>query len=63
MKIKNYIYLASLLLIVVIAFIAIPTAVVADPPPPVPPPVGTPIDGGVLILAVAGLIYGVKKFF
>jgi len=31
------------------------------PPPPPPPPPGLPIDGGLLFLAVIGVIYGVKK--
>lgn len=36
-----------------------------DPPPPPPPP-GTPIDGGLSLLIIAGTAYGVyatrKKF-
>jgi len=31
------------------------------PPPGPPPPPGLPIDGGVLLGAVAALFYGVKK--
>ncbi len=31
------------------------------PPPPNPPPPGLPIDGGVLILALLGAIYGIRK--
>lgn len=31
------------------------------PLPPGPPPPGAPIDGGVLFLACAALIYGAKK--
>lgn len=34
-----------------------------DGPPPPTPPVGLPVDGGVLVLLVAGLFYGVKKSF
>ena len=29
--------------------------------PPPPPPPGLPIDGGVFILAVVGLYFGIKK--
>jgi hypothetical protein len=31
------------------------------PPPPPPPPPGLPIDGGLLILAIMGAVYGAKK--
>ena len=31
------------------------------PPPPPPPPPGLPIDGGILFLFIASLVYGVKK--
>jgi len=29
--------------------------------PPPPPPPGLPIDGGVIILAILGAVYGAKK--
>ena len=29
--------------------------------PPPPPPPGLPIDGGILILAILGAVYGAKK--
>jgi uncharacterized membrane-anchored protein len=31
------------------------------PPNPNPPPIGEPIDGGILILSIVALIYGVSK--
>jgi hypothetical protein len=34
----------------------------AGPPPPPPPPPSVPIDGGVSLLAAAGVAYGVKKY-
>ncbi len=36
-------------------------AQIAPPGPPPPPPPGLPIDGGVILLILSGLIYGVKK--
>ncbi|MDC0006515.1 hypothetical protein OAE03_00750 [Winogradskyella sp.] len=33
------------------------------PPPPPPPPPGLPIDNGILILALVGLIYGMYKAY
>ena len=47
-----------------IAFFMLINNVVAQnvpPPIPPPPPPGLPIDGGVLLLFISGLIYGVKK--
>ncbi len=34
---------------------------IAQPPPPPPQPI--PIDGGLLFLLIAGLIYGGRKFY
>jgi len=31
------------------------------PPPPPPPPPGLPVDGGVIVLALIGALYGAKK--
>ncbi len=31
--------------------------------PPPPPPQDIPVDGGLLFLFIAGLIYGGKKFY
>jgi hypothetical protein len=33
------------------------------PPPPPGPPTQTPLDGGVIVLAVAGAAYGAKKVY
>ena len=33
----------------------------AQLPPPPQPPVQAPIDGGILLLAAAGVAYGIKK--
>jgi len=30
-------------------------------PPPPPPPPGLPIDGGLLFLLIAAIVYGVKQ--
>ncbi|OYX84151.1 MAG: hypothetical protein B7Y83_09130 [Flavobacteriales bacterium 32-34-25] len=41
-------------------------AAVAQPvvvPPPTPPPPGLPIDGGVLVLLVLGLLFGFYKIY
>ena len=31
------------------------------PPPPNPPPPGLPIDGGILLLGLLGVLYGITK--
>ena len=49
--------LASLLLLLLFPLIMI----AQGPPPPPPPPPGLPIDGGLLFLLMAGIVYGVKK--
>ncbi|MDA9338083.1 hypothetical protein N9Q51_01875 [Flavobacteriaceae bacterium] len=48
--------LASLLLLLLF-----PLIMIAQGPPPPPPPPGLPIDGGLLFLLIAGIVYGVKK--
>jgi hypothetical protein len=50
--------LASLLLLLLFPLIMIAQG---PPPPPPPPPPGLPIDGGLLFLLIAGIVYGVKK--
>jgi len=46
-----------------VLFIAFCTTIIAQPPPPPPPPPpGVPIDGGVLGLLGAVLMYGYKKY-
>jgi hypothetical protein len=49
--------LASLLLLLLFPLIMI----AQGPPPPPPSPPGLPIDGGLLFLLIAGIVYGVKK--
>ena len=51
--------LASLLLLLLFPLIMIAQG--PPPPPPPPPPPGLPIDGGLLFLLIAGIVYGVKK--
>ena len=48
--------LASLLLLLLF-----PLIMIAQGPPPPPTPPGLPIDGGLLFLLIAGIVYGVKK--
>lgn len=40
---------------------AINDALGQGPPPPPPPQPGLPIDGGIWLLLISGLIYGVYK--
>ena len=61
MRIKNKIFFASILFFL-ISFVCVSQNV----PPPndanrPPPPPGLPIDGGVLIVAALGIIYGITK--
>ena len=51
--------LASLLLLLLFPLIMIAQGPPLPPPPPPPP--GLPIDGGLLFLLIAGIVYGVKK--
>ena len=51
--------LASLLLLLLFPLIMIAQGTVL--PGPGPPPPGLPIDGGLLFLLIAGIVYGVKK--
>lgn len=41
------------------------TALAQIPPPPTPtaPPTQVPLDGGILLLAGAGAVYGAKKVY
>lgn len=56
MKKKTY-----LALILVLVFTYAVSGQVVPPPAPPPPPPGLPVDGGLLLLLLSGLIYGVKK--
>ena len=56
MTIQNKRIFASILF-VLISFVA-----VAQPPPPQPPPpVGLSVDGGIFVLLLLGIFYGIKK--
>lgn len=35
---------------------------IQNPPPPTPPPPGLPIDGGVVLLLLLGLVFAFYKF-
>jgi len=52
-------------LLIVFLFLAISTKgmsqMVTPPPPQPPPPVGLPIDNGVVIMLVLGVVYGIYK--
>ena len=47
--------------ITIVMFGLTASAQAVPPPIPPPPPPGLPIDGGVLLLFISGIIYGVKK--
>ena len=53
--------LASLLLLLLFPLIMIAQGTGLPGPGPPPPPPGLPIDGGLLFLLIAGIVYGVKK--
>jgi len=54
MKLKTYI-----LIVVMLLFCIVINA--QGPPPPPPPQPGTPIDGGLSFLLIAGAIFGAYK--
>jgi len=63
MRIQNKKTIASILF-VLISFVCVAQigGDIPPPPPPSPPtPPGAPIDGGVLVLLLLGLIYGITK--
>ena len=53
--------------IILVVFLLQATAVFADPGPPPPstppPPPGLPLDGGILILGVLSMCYGIYKLY
>ena len=53
--------LASLFLLLLFPLIMIAQGTGLPGPGPPPPPPGLPIDGGLLFLLIAGIVYGVKK--
>jgi len=58
MKIQSKKIVASILF-VLISFVCLAQS---EPPPPTPPPPpGLPIDGGLIVLLVLGLFFGVKS--
>jgi hypothetical protein len=59
MRIQNKKILASILF-VLISFVCVAQSV-GPPPPSPPPPPGLPIDGGLVVLLVLGIVYGAKK--
>lgn len=63
MRIQNKKIFASILF-VLISFVCIAQGDGVPPPgPPVPVGPDVPIDGGILLGIVAGLVYGIKKSF
>ncbi|WGD35857.1 hypothetical protein [Olleya sp. YS] len=52
--------LIALVLFLLISIVGV-SQIVTPPPPQQPPPVGLPIDNGIVLLVVLGLIYGVYK--
>lgn len=47
--------------LLVVFFTAISYGQAVPPPIPPPPPPGLPIDSGIALLFIAGIIFGVKK--
>jgi hypothetical protein len=59
MIIQNKRIFASILF-VLISFVCVAQG--GDPPPPTPPPPpGLSIDGGIFVLILLGILYGIKK--
>ena len=60
MKVKNTKNTKTLLTIALLFMVSIGFS--QTPPPPAQlPPVGIPIDGGIALLIIAGVAYGIKK--
>jgi hypothetical protein len=62
MRLQNKLKLASILFLLV-SFVCAAQGIDNPPPPMPPPPPGLPIDGGVVFIAVLGLIFGTYKAF
>ena len=62
---KNRLLSVSMIVALVLAATSAVFAQVGPPPPPPPPPPPTaiPLDGGVFLLLVSGLVYGAKKLY
>ena len=56
MKKKN-----TFALVIAVMFVSLTQAQANPPPIPPPPPPGLPIDGGIILLFICGLFYGIKK--
>lgn len=48
-------------LVIALIFTYTMSGQIVPPPIPPPPPPGLPIDGGMILLLLSGLFYGVKK--
>ncbi|MBN2663380.1 MAG: hypothetical protein JXR68_06995 [Bacteroidales bacterium] len=51
----------TIVLFILILFPLFYQSAIGQPPPP--PPQDIPIDGGLLVLLVAGIVYGGRKFY
>lgn len=59
LKVKNKTKI--LLFVVVVLCTTFSFGQTVPPPVPPPPPPGLPIDGGIIFLFIAGILFGVKK--
>lgn len=67
MNLKNFLNLSFLAVVLLVS----PKVMAVPPPPSSPPPAsstpstptGIPLDGGVLLLAAAGAIYGARNIY
>lgn len=50
-----------LAIILVVAFTLVAKGQVVPPPIPPPPPPGLPIDGGLVVLLLSGVFYGIIR--
>lgn len=46
-----------------VGLVAIAQGDTPPPPPPTPPPPGFPIDGGIVLLFVVAIVYGIYKSY
>ena len=56
MKEKKY-----LAFFIMLALTYVASGQIVPPPAPPPPPPGLPIDGGLVFLAITGILYAIKK--
>lgn len=57
--IQNKKIIASILFVLI--SVVCPAQVVTPPPPTPPPPPGLPVDGAIVALLLAGIVYGIYK--